>query len=260
MVAIFFIISVVASTIGAISGIGGGVIIKPVLDATGLLSVSTISFMSGTTVLIMATVSLIRSSNNGVQLDKRHSTPLAIGAALGGIAGKAIFDFVREAVAAENLLGAVQAALLLLITVGVFVYVKYKHKVTSHHVKNILVCLGIGLLLGMISAFLGIGGGPINIAVLYFLFSMDAKTSAKNSLYVIWFSQVTSLVLTIATGAVPEFSWPALVLMGAGGVIGAIVGSHIVKRVNDQTVERVFMGLMLVIMSVNVYNIIRFLG
>ena len=56
-----FIISILSSTIGSITGIGGGVIIKPVLDMTGLLSVSVISFLSGCTVLTMSTVSLIRS-------------------------------------------------------------------------------------------------------------------------------------------------------------------------------------------------------
>ena len=37
MYALFFIISFGASIIGAICGIGGGVIIKPVLDASGAL-------------------------------------------------------------------------------------------------------------------------------------------------------------------------------------------------------------------------------
>lgn len=260
MEALFFIISIIASTIGAISGIGGGVIIKPTLDATGFMSVSTISFLSGTTVLIMASVSLLCTRNNDVVLDKRHSTPLALGAALGGIIGKWIFDFIKQAVSDENIVGGVQAILLLLITVGVFIYVRYKHKVISWHITNLLVCLAIGLLLGMVSSFLGIGGGPINIAVLYFFFSMNAKTSAKNSLYVIWFSQITSLALTVFTGSVPEFSWVILVLMGVGGVVGALLGSQIVKKVKDQTVEKVFMALMIVIIGINIYNIIRFLG
>jgi uncharacterized membrane protein YfcA len=48
-------VSFFASVIGSICGIGGGVIIKPVLDAVGLYSVSTISFMSGCIVLSMTT-------------------------------------------------------------------------------------------------------------------------------------------------------------------------------------------------------------
>ena len=41
---IIFAVCLCASTIGGICGIGGGVIIKPVLDALGLMSVSAISF------------------------------------------------------------------------------------------------------------------------------------------------------------------------------------------------------------------------
>lgn len=39
-----FVICICATTLGAISGIGGGVIIKPVMDAVSGMSVSTISF------------------------------------------------------------------------------------------------------------------------------------------------------------------------------------------------------------------------
>ena len=44
---IFGLVSVLASMAGAICGIGGGVLIKPVLDAFGVLDVATISFLSG---------------------------------------------------------------------------------------------------------------------------------------------------------------------------------------------------------------------
>ena len=39
----FFLVSFLASIVGAICGIGGGVIMKPLLDATGILSVSAIN-------------------------------------------------------------------------------------------------------------------------------------------------------------------------------------------------------------------------
>ena len=42
---LFWIVSFGASIAGAICGIGGGVIIKPTLDAFGVLRVSTISFL-----------------------------------------------------------------------------------------------------------------------------------------------------------------------------------------------------------------------
>lgn len=44
MPVIFLLVSFFSSLVGAICGIGGGVIIKPVLDATGTMSVTAISF------------------------------------------------------------------------------------------------------------------------------------------------------------------------------------------------------------------------
>ena len=47
MILFVFAVCFCASTIGGICGIGGGVVIKPLLDATGVMSVSTVSFLSG---------------------------------------------------------------------------------------------------------------------------------------------------------------------------------------------------------------------
>ena len=60
-------------------------------------------------------------------------------------------------------------------------------------VKNSLVCVAVGLTLGIMSSFLGIGGGPINLVVLYFFFSMETKVAAQNSLYIILIFQITGI-------------------------------------------------------------------
>lgn len=80
MLAVLLFVCLVASTIGAIVGAGGGVIIKPVLDAFGVLPVSTVSFLSSVTVLCMSVSSLIRTRNNGVKLSYAVSTPLQLAA------------------------------------------------------------------------------------------------------------------------------------------------------------------------------------
>mgnify|MGYP003303251246 CR=1 FL=1 len=90
-----FLICFFASVAGAICGIGGGVIIKPVLDAFGIMSVSAISFLSGCTVLSMTTYSVIRSKRSGAsKIDQSTGFPLAIGAAIGGVLGKNLFQMI----------------------------------------------------------------------------------------------------------------------------------------------------------------------
>ena len=62
MVFIFFAVSILSCTAGSVCGIGGGVIIKPVLDATGVMGVSSISFLSGHGACHVSRVSLEKSA------------------------------------------------------------------------------------------------------------------------------------------------------------------------------------------------------
>ena len=256
---LYLAVSFLASVAGAICGIGGGVIIKPVLDLCALAGVSTISFLSGCTVLSMSCYSVGRNLLSGSsRVDLKTGTPLAIGAAVGGVAGKQLFSAVRALFDNPNTVGAVQAACLAVITAGTLAYTIFKSRIKTHSVENPAACVGIGLALGIMSSFLGIGGGPINLVVLFFFFGMDTKTAAQNSLYIILFSQIASLLTTLATRSVPEFEWSALALMICGGIGGGMAGRAVNKRMDNAAVDRLFMGLMMVIILISVSNAVRY--
>lgn len=245
---------------GAICGIGGGVLIKPLLDTFGVLSVAAISFLSGCTVLSMSCYSVVKSKMSKESLvDLKTGTPLAVGAALGGVAGKMMFQAVSAMSPDKNQVGAVQAACLLVITLGTLIYTIKKDSIKTLHVENAAVCILIGIILGICSSFLGIGGGPINLVVLFFFFSMDTKVAAQNSLYIILFSQVTSLINTVATKSVPEFHPALLVIMVLGGILGGVAGRFVNKKIETKTVDKLFMALMIVIILLNIYNIYQFM-
>ena len=256
---IFILVSFFASVIGCICGIGGGVIIKPVLDAFGLYSVSTISFMSGCIVLSMTSYSVLKAqlAHESV-IEKGVSTYLGIGAALGGLAGKQLFDLVKGLFANANTVGSVQAAALFTVTLLTALYTVYKERIHTKNVRNPIVCIAIGLALGLMSAFLGIGGGPINLVVLYFFFSMETKVAAQNSLYIILFSQITSLVFTLVSGTTPEFPVGLFAVMVLCGILGGVVGRRINKKIDSQTVSKLFLGLLVVIMCVCCYNFLQY--
>lgn len=257
---LFWVISFVASIVGAICGIGGGVIIKPTLDAFDALSVPTISFLSGCTVLAMSCYSVVRGKLGGESLiDLKVGTPLAVGAALGGIVGKNLFEVISTVFADKNMVGAVQAFCLLLMTAGTLLYTIKKDKIRTHHITNVMMSGLIGLGLGIFSSFLGVGGGPINLVVLFYFFSMDTKPAAQNSLYIILFSQITSLISSLVTKTVPDFSIWLLVLMVVGGILGAVSGRSINKRMEARVVDKLFIILMGVIIFVNIYNIYQFI-
>lgn len=256
---LMFLVCLAASGVGSVAGYGGGVIIKPVLDALHILPVSTISFLSGCTVLAMSAVSLLRSRGNGVELKVRTTMPLALGAALGGLLGKRLLELVKSG-ADENMLGLCQSSLLLITTALVWVYTLKKEKLPAYRLENLAVCGGVGLALGVVSTFLGIGGGPLNVALLFFLFSMDAKTAAKNSIFIILFSQSASLISALAGQTVPPFQWSHLLLMAAGGVGGALLGAAISRKMDNRAVERLLLVLMLAIIGTNIYNTVSFLA
>lgn len=257
---IFFLVSFAASIVGAICGIGGGVLIKPLLDAFGALSVSTISFLSGCTVLSMSCYSVFKAKMSKESLvDAKTGTPLAIGAAVGGVAGKMMFQSIASMFADQNRVGAVQAFCLMIITFGTLIYTIKKDSIKTHQVTNAAACVLIGIVLGICSSFLGIGGGPINLVVLFFFFSMDTKTAAQNSLYIILFSQITSLINTLVTRTVPTFSFVLLILMVGGGILGGMAGRSINKKMDTNMVNKLFIGLMVIIIFINIYNIYQFL-
>lgn len=259
MVIIFFTVSILSCMAGSICGIGGGVIIKPVLDATGIMSVSCISFLSGCTVLAMSVVSVYKNLKaKSARLDVKIATALAIGAAAGGVIGKVMFQSLKDAVGDENLVGLVQAVVLIIITLGTLIYTIYKARIQTKQYRQIWLCVVIGIILGVMSSFLGIGGGPINLVVLAYFFSMGTKEAALSSIYIIMFSQITSLVQTVATGSIPDVEIYYLVFMVIGGIAGGTIGSRINKKIKEEDVDKLFMFLMVVIVLINVYNVVRF--
>lgn len=257
---LFAIVSFGASVVGAICGIGGGVVIKPTLDMFGWTSVATISFLSGCTVLAMSCYSVGKSLHAGESsVEFRIGTPLAVGAAIGGVLGKYIFTAIKDASPNPDMVGAIQSGCLAVITVGTLVYTLYKNHIRTNRVHNLLACVGIGLTLGIMSSFLGIGGGPINLVVLHYFFSMETKVAAANSLYIILFSQITSLFTTIVTNTVPAFTIITLLLMVIGGVAGGAVGRVVNKRLNNSSVDKLFIALMICIIAISVFNTWKFI-
>lgn len=257
---LFFAVAFLASTAGAICGIGGGVIIKPVLDSLHLESSAAVNFLSGCTVLSMSCYSVIRAAaSKSRQVEARTGVPLISGAALGGLAGHELFELVRRLFENQNRVSAVQAACLAFITLGTLLYELNKTRITTRRTQGFVRCASIGLSLGLMSSFLGIGGGPINIVVLSYFFSMDTKTAAINSLYIILFSQLANLFTAIITDTVPAFRAVSLSVMIVGGISGGILGRAVNRRISVGMIDKLFTGLIAVIACISVYNVWQYI-
>ncbi len=256
MTVIVVITAFFATILGSISGIGGGVIIKPVMDAILDLSASTISFLSGTTVLTMTIVSLLRSRGGDVRIDRR-GTFLALGGAVGGLAGKMLFSLVSENAANPSLVSLVQNIVMVILTLSVLIYVIFKSRIHTLNVSSPVLSTLLGFLLGVLSSFLGIGGGPINIMLLSFFFSMDSKTAALTSLYIIFFSQAVSFISSLIEGF-PPFEAEMLIAMMVAAVLGATIGRTFSKKMSSHAVDILFSWMLVGITLISIYNCIRF--
>lgn len=101
---------------------------------------------------------------------------------------------------------------------------------------------------------IGIGGEPVNLVVLYFFFSLDTKAAAASSLYIILFSQAANFLITLLARTVPAFTVITLVLMVFGGILGGMAGRSINREMNNAAVDKLFVGLMVVIIVMSLYN------
>lgn len=257
---ICYFVTFFACVIGTICGMGGGIIIKPVLDAIGVMSVSTITFLSGCTVIAMTCWNVGKTIvHKEMVIDLKNTTILAVGAAIGGLAGKQFYTIVASLFSNKDMAGGVQAGLLFAATLATLIYTVNKDKIESKQVDSPTVALIIGVLLGILGAFLGIGGGPFNVAVLYYFFSMQTKKATQNSLYIILFSQLASTAKTVVSDGIPQFDSSILIGMIIAALVGSEVGRRINKKLDNQRATFLLEGAMVLIMCINIYNIIKFL-
>lgn len=258
---ICYLVTFVACVLGTICGMGGGIIIKPVLDATGVMSVSTITFLSGCTVIAMSCWNVGKNFlKKESEVELRSTSILAVGAAIGGLLGKQLFTVTAGLFADQNTAGGVQAVLLLIATLATLLYTLRKDRITSLQIASPVASLLIGLALGMLGAFLGIGGGPFNVAALCFFFSMPTKRAAQNSLFIVLFSQLTSTMKTVLFDGVPAFQVTVLLGMVLLGIAGSELGRRINKKIDNRQATLCLEGAMVLIMLISVFNIVKFFG
>ncbi len=254
VILIYFLVAFGATTFGALAGLGGGVIIKPLLDTLGHYDLSTIGLLSSITVFSMAIVSIYKQSKNGFKANK-NLILLALGSILGGGIGKSIFAFTLNFFPREDTLSGIQAILLGILLIIVF----FKKHLPHFHVKNPILITFIGLILGTIASFLGIGGGPINVAVLVMFMALDIKDAAVNSIFIILLSQFSKLSLVLIGEGFAAYNLKMLYVMIPGGILGGLLGSKLNKVVNSETLHTVFNLAVLLIIFINFYNAYNFL-
>lgn len=95
--------------------------------------------------------------------------------------------------------------------------------------KYILTCLGIGLLAGLLSGLFGVGGGTVIVPLLVLLLAYDQRLGAGTSLAAI---VPTATVGVISYALNESVAWIPGLILAAGAVVGAQIGTWLLPRVS----------------------------
>lgn len=253
---IYFFIAFIATILGAVAGLGGGVIIKPLLDILGNYDVSTISVLSSCTVLSMAIVSIIKQIRYKFKLEIRKTVFIGIGSIFGGVIGENLLKLIINIVSNNTLIKIIQNSILAILLLFVYIYMNNKDKFKRYNLKKDVYCLLVGVALGLISSFLSIGGGPINVCVLTLCFSMTPKEAAVNSIITILFSQSSKIITISLTTGFSHLNLSMLPLMIIGGILGGLLGSRLNKIFNNDLILKIFNTVIVSLIILNIYNVI----
>lgn len=251
-----FVIALAASAVGAITGLGGALLARPLLESLGVVPSLSLHFLMVVMVLFTALSRLAFRSFRGV--DYGVSLLLVAGSLLGGAAGSAsvglLFGFLSSPVAVSLQLGLV--IVLNLVLMG-SMYRRSLYQGVLHRHPAFLVLVGLGL--GFTASFLGIGGGALNLMVLFYFFHFTPKHAALNSLFIILCSQGASLVLALGSSSLPSLSWQQVAAVAAAGVLGGFLGHHLSRRLSESLVRSLLAGVLVLVCILDLTTILQLL-
>jgi uncharacterized protein len=234
LVAIVMVAGVLAGSLGALLGIGGGVFLVPFLNSIVGLPIKIAIATSLMTVI--ATSSAVSAGTAGRNLiNLRLGMLLEVASAAGGLAAGLTFQHFTDR---SLYLGfAVVTALIavLMLTrldrrnvldpsvdpgpLGGRYFDEEGGREVSYRVKHLPVALGVSAAAGVVSGSLGIGGGILKVPMLIAWCGVPMRAAAATSALMIGVTALASVPIQYAHG----FIHPPL---AAAAVLGVLVGSR----------------------------------
>lgn len=259
--ALLFLVSLGAGLLGALGGVGGGLIIVPVLTlvfgvdihlAAGASIVSVIATSSG------ATVAFLRDGWTNVRIAMFLQIATVIFAIIGAL--------VASAVPVQMLLLTLGVVLLVSVVMqvarlsdepgaevptgpdpfhlrGHYFSIRLQREVDYQPTR---VGAGFGLMAvaGLISGLLGIGSGALKVLAMDGVMRLPFKVSSATSNFMIGVTAAASVGIYIARGYV-DARLVAPVTLGI--LIGAVIGARLLGHLTNRSVRIVFVPVLLVI-------------
>ncbi len=257
MIFTLFLVATGATLLGAIAGLGGGVIIKPVMQLITPYTLLNINILSSITVFTMASTSLLKVRKQENFKLFPYASSLVIGSMLGGFIGNQLFNLFSTFFKNENALMALQTALLLLLLI--FVLISKRWSFEQQLKQNSVTMTVYGAILAILCAFLGIGGGPINVAFFLLFLKVDIKQAALMSIFIIFFSQLVNIGTYTIDGSLFTVTLSPLLTMIPGAIIGGIVGTELKHKLAEHKLMLIYNCTIVGLILLNTYNLISYL-
>ncbi|WP_396653106.1 sulfite exporter TauE/SafE family protein [Microbacterium resistens] len=104
--------------------------------------------------------------------------------------------------------------------------------------------VGIGLIAGLLSGLFGVGGGTVIVPLLVLLLSFDQRLAAGTSLAAIVPTASVGVISYAVSGSV---AWIPALILAAGAVIGAQIGTRLLPRISQTALRWFFVGFIVIV-------------
>ncbi|MGJ8585309.1 MAG: sulfite exporter TauE/SafE family protein [Marinosulfonomonas sp.] len=249
-------------------GVGGGFLITPLLFFIGIPPA--VAVATGANQIVASSISGVLAHVRRKTVDFRMGTVLLVGGLFGAAIGVQVFNILKEAGQVDLLVKIFYVVFLGIIGALMFVESlralnKSRKGTTSrtrkHHnwvhnlplkmkfrtsglYTSVIPPLVVGLLVGILAAIMGVGGGFIMVPAMIYILGMPTKVVVGTSLYQIIFVSAFTTLLHATTNYTVDMLLALLLLFG--GVVGAQVGTRIGLRMKAEQL-RILLALLVLL-------------
>lgn len=228
--AALFLTGTAASALGSIVGLGGGFIAVPGLRLffgfpPGLAAASSLVLVFANTAT--ASASFVRHRRVAFDL----VIPIALAAIPGSVAGAILASHVSG-----KIFDLLYAGLLAILAVDIIRRAKRREagaeletQKTDGSRRSIGGWAGAGVAIGFVSSLFGIGGGVIAVPLLLYFTKRPLQTITATSTAII---ALTAPIGIVAYALAHDIRWAPAVTLGAGGLVGGLIGVRLACRIS----------------------------
>jgi uncharacterized membrane protein YfcA len=255
MEVVIFVVALIVGVLGSMLGIGGGVLLIPLL--TGFFGVPIKTAIGASIVSVIATSSAAGAVYVGRGLSHtRLAMVLEIATTLGALAGS-----ITAVLLGPNLLEGLFALVLVYVVYSMRRLPTEAHAsaptgvldtsytdpasgaTVSYGVRSLPAGMGASFLAGNVLGLLGIGGGIIKVPIMSLVMGMPLRAAIATSNFMIGVTAATSAVIYYQRGLLdPKVAIPTAL----GVLVGAQIGTRIGSKVRSTSLKLIFQGLLLI--------------